>query len=152
MSATWPSTLVRYATSMGVTMAVVSTHTAIMQSKAQISRLPGLRTYRSMPFGVPGISTPLANLSASYFGSISTFALNFARESLLGELETAAVGEQSLGGLDSPRMLGEFRALRITRRAARVVGSVGGKRFADADLSLESPNKPTTACAPDGGI
>ena len=124
-----PRTRVPYATSMGVTMAVVSTHTAIMQSKPQISRLPGLMTKRSMPFGVPGISTPCANLSASYFGSISTIALIFARERRLGELETAAVGEQSLGGLESA-VLGEHRALRmpgtprcVNARAARSFGS-----------------------------
>tara|TARA_B110000196_G_scaffold241883_1_gene210407 strand:+ start:387 stop:521 length:135 start_codon:yes stop_codon:yes gene_type:complete len=42
------------------------------------------------------------------------FTLTFARESLLGEPEADAVGETSLGGLESAR-LGEHRALRMPR-------------------------------------
>ena len=98
-------------------MAVVSTHTAMMQSKPAISRLPGVMTKRSMPFGAPGSSTPPAKLYTSYFGSMSLRALTLARESRLGELGTAAGGGSFPGGLESG-VLGAHRALRRQGRMA----------------------------------
>ena len=98
-------------------MAVVSTHAAMMQSKPAISRLPGLMTKRSMPFGAPGSSTSPAKLYTSYFGSMSLRALTLARESRLGELGTDAGGESFPGGLESG-VLGAHRALRMQGRMA----------------------------------
>ena len=98
-------------------MAVVSTHAAMMQSKPAISRLPGLMTKRSMPFGAPGSSTSPAKLYTSYFGSMSLRALTLARESRLGELGTAAGGGSFPGGLESG-VLGAHRALRMQGRMA----------------------------------